>query len=417
MNNKKLILPALRGRIGDWIYYSCLIPIPELAKRADYAKNIHSDKSLSRLIQRSLEGERAEHIANYLEKTKERFFNSLVLATYDGNPEWIDIGASNSSSNEALLNDIGNEAFDTIGFLCLSGTEKIFAVDGQHRLAGIKRAITDKADFTGERMSVIFIGHNDAERERTRRLFTTLNKTAKPVKKRDIIALDEDDTMAIITRRLIEQNDWFTSPKILVDASENIPATNRVALTTISSLYDTLKIIFKHRSGNKSDEHLRFYRPSDSELDKYQSYAVRFFEAMAESFEPVQKLFVSSTPARITQKYRGDHGGHLLFRPVGLSAFTNVAVRFSKYHDIPLHEAVVKLKILPTDLSESPFAGIIWDTARNKIITTGKRLTIDLLSHIAGLPVEINKLKLSYSKALGEENGIELPQLIIEQDR
>lgn len=411
---KKLILPALRGRIGDWIYYSCLMPIPELAKRVDYAKNIHSDKSLSKLIQRSLEGERAEHIANYLEKTGERFFNSLVLATYDGNPEWIDIGASGSGSNDALLQDIGTEAFDTIGFLCLSGTEKIFAVDGQHRLAGIKRAIIDKAEFTGERLSVIFIGHSEAERERTRRLFTTLNKTAKPVKKRDIIALDEDDTMAIVTRRLIEENNWFTPPKILVDASENIPVTNRVALTTISNLYDTLKIIFKHRSGYKSDENLRFYRPSESELEKYQAYAVRFFEAIADSFEPVKKLFRSSTPARVTQQYRGEHGGHLLFRPIGLLAFATVAVRLSKSHDIQLHEAVIKLKDLPTDISAPPFAGVIWDNNRSKVIPTGKRLTIDILTHIAGIPGDTNKLQLAYSKAVGNDGVAELPPVLIE---
>lgn len=411
--SSKLILPALRGRLGDWIYYSCLIPIPELARRVDYAKNIHTDKSLSKLIQRSLEGERAEHIATYLEKTKERFFNSLVLATYDGSPEWIDIGATNSGSNDVILKEIGSEAFDTIGFLCLSGSEKIFAVDGQHRLAGIKRAIIDKADFDGERLSVIFIGHNEAERERTRRLFTTLNKTAKPVKKRDIIALDEDDTMAIITRRLIEQNSWFTPPKILVDSSENIPSTNRVALTTISNLYDILKIVFRHRSGAKSDENLRFYRPAESELDKCQAYAVRFFEAIAESFAPVKSLFNSTAPARVTQKHRGDHGGHLLFRPIGLLAFTTVAVRYSKHYDIPLHDAVAELQALPTDLSEPPLSGVIWDTNRSRIITTGKRLITDILSHMAGLPTDTNKLKSAYIKAVGNEE-LELPSPIIE---
>lgn len=404
----KLILPALRGRIGDWIYYSCLIPIAELARRADYAKNIHSDKALSKLIQRSLEGERAEHIANYLEKTSERFFNSLVLATYGGKPEWLDIGAGNDS-NESLLKAIGDEAFDTIGFLCLNGTEKIFAVDGQHRLAGIKKAISEKADFEGERLPVIFIGHSEDERERTRRLFTTLNKTAKPVKKRDIIALDEDDTMAIVTRRLIEQNSWFASPKILVDGAENIPATNRVALTTISNLYDVLKIIFKHRSGSKNDVQLRFYRPSDQELDKYYAYAISFFEAIANTFEPVLHLFESTTPARVTQKYRGDHGGHLLFRPIGLSAFATAAVDLAKHNDIQLHEAIAFFKNLPTDLSCSPFRDVIWDSSRSKVITTGKRLATDLLRHMVGLPVDTNKLQAAYDKATDEIKGRKLP--------
>ena len=237
-SNGELLLPALRGHIGDWVYYTCLMPISEIALRVDYAKDIHNDKALSRLIQRSLEGERAEHIASYLERTTERFFNSLVLATYDGHPEWLEVGNFGKTSDQGLVSRIGEQALDTLGFLSLSGDEKIFAVDGQHRLAGIKRAIADQTDFGIERLSVIFIAHSEAKRERTRRLFTTLNKTAKAVKKRDIIALDEDDTMAITARRFIETNSWFSSPKILIEASENIPSTNRVSLTTISNLYD-----------------------------------------------------------------------------------------------------------------------------------------------------------------------------------
>ena len=45
--------------------------------------------------------------------------------------------------------------------------------------------------------------------ERTRRLFTTLNRYAKPVKKSEIIALDEDDIIAIITRELVEKYPLF----------------------------------------------------------------------------------------------------------------------------------------------------------------------------------------------------------------
>ena len=85
---------------------------------------------------------------------------------------------------------------------------------------------------------VILVGHKRtaAGMQRTRRLFTTLNKTAVPVKKRDIIALDEDDVMAIIVRQLVENEQQFKDPKIAVITSQNIPVGNRVCLTTISSL-------------------------------------------------------------------------------------------------------------------------------------------------------------------------------------
>lgn len=407
----KLLLPALRGHIGDWIYYSCLIPISELALRVDYANDIHQDKALSRLIQRSLEGERAEHIASYLQRTPERFFNSLVLATYDGCPEWLDIGNFEATSDKQLVAAIGEQGLDTLGFLSLSGNERIFAVDGQHRLAGIKRAIIDKTDFGLERVSVIFIAHSEDKRERTRRLFTTLNKTAKPVKKRDIIALDEDDTMAIIARRLIETNIWFSSPKILVDASDNIPSTNRVCLTTIANLYDVLKQIFKHRIGQKSDTLLRFYRPSDRELEKFYSYASRFFEALAEAFPAVYELFESSNPARVTQKYRGEHGGHILFRPVGLAAFTSVVIAYAKHHEVSLPDAIRSISNIPVDLASPPFDGVVWDSGRQRMILTGKRVLIEILQYMVGLPVDTKRLRDSYAKALGEER--ELPEVIL----
>lgn len=412
-NSKKLLLPALRGFIGDWVYYSCLMSIPELAARVEYAQDIHNDNALSKMIQRSLEGDRAEHIAAYLEKTKERFFNSLVLATYDGCPEWLEVNNLKAKNDESLNDLLREDVSDTLGFLSLSGQEKIFAVDGQHRLAGIKKAISNKSKFGDERLPVIFIAHSEKKRERTRRLFTTLNKTAKPVKKNDIIALDEDDTMAITCRRLIESNDWFSSPKILVNASENIPSTNRVCLTTISSLYDVLKIIFKHKIGEKNDIRLRFYRPSDNELESYYLYAKNFFESIANTFPEVKELFLAEEPALVTQKYRGEHGGHLLFRPAGLFIFTNIAVVYAKYHDISLNDAVTKLSNLPTDINSQPYRGVIWDADRKKMIVTGKKTMTDLLLYILGLPVNIEKLNVAYAKALGEDSLVALPAKII----
>lgn len=412
---KKLLLPALRGFIGDWVYYSCLMPIPELAERVEYAQDIHYDNALSKMIQRSLEGPRAEHIATYLEKTKERFFNSLVLATYDGCPEWLEINTFRAVKDETLNQLLNEDINDSIGFLSLSGHEHIFAVDGQHRLAGIKRSIANKSKFGDERLPVIFIAHSEEKRERTRRLFTTLNKTAKPVKKGDIIALDEDDTMAIISRRLIETNKWFTSPKILVNSSENIPSTNRVCLTTISNLYDILKLIFKHKFGEKNDIRLRFYRPSDSELDSLYKYAEMYFESVARIFPEVEELFLSDEPALVTQKYRGEHGGHLLFRPIGLLIFTSLAVSYSRYHDLSLSVAVEKLSYLPTDINSNPYRGIIWDPDRKKMISTGKKTMIDLLSYLFDLPVNIDKLSVSYAKALGEAGAVKMPTKILER--
>ena len=200
IKNQGLTLPALRGVIGSWVYYSCLVSLEEVAKRVRFADEIHKSKQLSGMIQRKLQSTRSAQIANYIKTQPERFFNSLVVATYGGKPDWqaiTSINAKEGSTSE--LSSVSKEVLESVGFLTFYGDEKLFALDGQHRLAGIKRAVEeglpkDQAD----EVSVIFVAHKVTPQglERTRRLFTTLNKTARPVSKGDIIALDEDDVMA-----------------------------------------------------------------------------------------------------------------------------------------------------------------------------------------------------------------------------
>ena len=74
---------------------------------------------------------------------------------------------------------------------------------GKHRLIGIKEAVDEDPELGEDELSIIFITHRTEEKERSRRLFTTLNKNAVRVSKGEIIALDEDDTIAITVRDLV----------------------------------------------------------------------------------------------------------------------------------------------------------------------------------------------------------------------
>lgn len=412
-----LVLPALRGSIGNWIYYSCLMPFSEISTRVRYAEEIHPDKALSQLIQRSLEGPRAKHIADYLASTKERFFNSLVLATYGGSPNWLEVGDFRSTTSPEVVKLISEDAMDSLGFLSLSGTEKIFAIDGQHRLAGIRRAMEDGLELTQEQVPVILVGHKKdaAGMQRTRRLFTTLNKTAVPVRKRDIIALDEDDAMAITARRLVETDVAFRDPKIAVISSQNIPAGNRVCLTTISSLYDVLKHLFMFDVKQRTDRSLRFNRPADDRLEHYYQVATSYFSAVGKAFKPVGDLFAADDPASITALHRGSHGGHLLFRQIGIDIFTRTAIEVATTRGIGLFEAVNQLRGLPTDISDAPYRHVIWDPDRHIILIRGKSLARDLVRYMVGLDVNEPELIENYKETLGihKEGEVTLPARII----
>ena len=265
---------------------------------------------------------------------------------------------------------------------------------------------------------MILVGHKkDANGlRRTRRLFTTLNKTAVPVRKRDIISLDEDDVMAIIARRLVLTNPSFRDPKIAVISSQNIPAGNRVCLTTIANLYDLLKLIFSHDVGRSSNRRLRFNRPSDEQLDRYYLLATSYFESIGEAFAPVGELFAANDPAKVTAKYRGPRGGHLLFRPLGLEIFTRVAIQYASENHIEITESVRRLRTVPTDLDKLPYRGVLWNPIRNNLVVKGKTLAHGLLRYMAGLEARPDELLRQYKEALGAEPGdrsVKLPGRVV----
>ena len=411
-NAGSIVLPALRGIMGSRAYYSCLVSLRELAARVHYAKEIHANESLSDMIQRALEDKRSKQIAAYLQDNPDRFFNSLVVAVYDGEPNWHPLSDVKSRFGVQATVALREETIESVGFLTLRGDEKLFALDGQHRLAGIKRAMREGMTDSDDDVSVIFLAHrNTAEGlAATRRLFTTLNKTARPVSKNAVIALDEDDVMAICVRRLIEDSRFFQGRNAAFIGSSNMPVTNRHSLTTIGNLYDVLGILFSNAATElrATKTRLKSDRPADSVLSRYVAYAKRFFRTaethMAELFE----YFRSAEKEPVVAKYRGQHGGSVLFRPVGLEIFTHVIARLTD--DLSLEEAARRASQLPRTLSESPYAGLMWDGNRGTVSSTHKVLIRDLLLHLAGTGSTAFREKLleKYRRAIGSEDA-ELP--------
>ena len=207
-NNNELTLPALRARMGDWIYYVTFLQMEEIAKRIELAEEVHPSSMLKEMIQRQIT-DRANPIAEYLLNQQQRFFNSLIVGVYGGSPNWYKLAIGTNQLFDAEVLPLYLEG--ALGILRLDGEEKLFALDGQHRVEGIKKALKKNENLKTDEVSVIFVAHQTGAdgMERTRRLFTTLNRYAKPVKKSEIIALDEDDIIAIITRELVEKYPLF----------------------------------------------------------------------------------------------------------------------------------------------------------------------------------------------------------------
>ena len=416
---KSLYLSSLRGIMGDWVYYPCLMKFRDIAERVKLAKEIYESDTLSDLVQRELRRKRGKEIKAYIIQQEQRFFNSLIVAVYEGNPNWY--GITNLRPNDKLdVSQVPDEIIESIGILRLSGTEQLFTLDGQHRLVGIKEALKENPELGDDELAVIFIAHETdlVGRERSRRLFTTLNKNAKPVSKGEIIALDEDDAMAITVRRLVMENPMFTEKRILNNATNNIPASNSTCITTIGNLYDLLGILFmkiyvisqKKRLVDIKNE-LTKIRLSEAILDKHYGNACDYFERLTESFSPLAQFCKASNYSAIVDKYRNSTGGNLLFRPIGLTIITEIISTLFKKH--PLDRCFELVAKLPTDLTADPYNGIIWHPTQQKIIR-GKTLVRDLLLYMLdAYEGDENKLLEDYAKALEvEKNETALPQKV-----
>ena len=410
-------LPALRGVFGDWAYYTCLMSLADIAARVKFADQIHQSKALSDLIQRKLKDARADDIAAYLKSNPERFFGSLVVAVYGGDPAWHELDEIKPQHKDFKASEVSEDAVASLGFLSFTGEEDLFALDGQHRLAGIQKAIVGQEELSEDEVSVIFVSHRKdaAGMRRTRALFTTLNKTAKPVNKSETIALDESDVMAIVTRRLIETNPKFSDKRILVVDTPNLPTTNHTHLTTIQNLYDVLTTLFSKVKAKTSIKILSFKRPSDTDLDGYYDYAVNYFQLLAKAAPELDAFFKAANGATVVAANRNDSGGSILFRPVGQIMFAHIAEALVNKMDLPT--AIKLMGKLPRELKKAPYRDLLWNRSsktlnlKNQVLV--RRVLLYMLGH-AAVGDTAAKLRTQIGRVTEQPaSGVTLPTKVV----
>lgn len=421
MTKGPIYLPALSAQMGDWRYYTTVMRLADASERIQFASEVNelrAGRQLSDLIQRALKEGRATEIAKYLTSEGDHFFNAIVVAVYGGEPEWMEFSVSPAAGSRSSGADVPDWARSAFGYLYLSGKETLFALDGQHRLAGIKLAVKEKAALGDERVSVIVVSHRktDAGRRRTRKLFTTLNKKAVAVNISEIIALDESDTGAIITRRLVEEHPYFSKDQIRTKyGSANLSATDAEFFTTIIKLYDVVSYLIGHVLNELTREQrveLRFVRPSDAELEKHYKAVVDFLEKLIAAIPELKSYFTKSGDAarQVLTKQRHVEK-NVLFRSVGLDIFTRLASALVE-DDGNVKSAVAALAELPRKFTDKPFRDVLYNTSEERIVPGRTRLTIRLLKHMLGYD-DRNETQLikAYAEALGQDpNNTKLPK-------
>lgn len=400
-------IPAIRAKMGDWTYYVSTLTFQQVNDNVSKInEELHRSESLKELIQRSITNNYLS-IKSYILNQPELFFNSLVLAVYDDYPDWKEI--------EIKYDD--TETFQ-LGLLDFPSKHKIFPVDGQHRVEGIKAALAANPDLAETKISAIFIGHkNDDEgMKRTRRLFSTLNRYAKPVTMDDIIALDEDDSIAIVTRNLLEGHDLFTERKVTKSKNKAIPNDDKHSFTSIITLYDCnweiLKLFRKiikqqepkpERDNKPLEEYLKF-RPSDNDLEEFEKICVGIWNDLAAEFTCLSD-FIKDKSVEPALKYRNNNdGGNLLFRPVGLFPFIQATIEINKRTGKAFKEIFATFSTYNFSLNQKPWKQVMWNDFEKTMIMGNQGLTKLLFIYMFNKsilkPAELEAIKKKYAAAI-----------------
>lgn len=346
--------PALKAQMGRWEYYMVRMSMRELAENVKFAEEVHGTNHLSEAIQRELKTSRATgQIAGYLSKQQDRFFSSIVVAALEGDPTWWPVSLEDNPQFNMLRSD--RRITEAFGVLQFNGEQNYYALDGQHRLAAIRALIEGSTDhvlpdnFRNEDVPVIIVTPRQFEDTETfliryRRLFGNLNRYAKSMSNFDSYVMDEDDAIAIVTRRLVTNHEFFSSvgsqfesSKVKMKSGRNV-TPGSTHWTSFEMLYSLnvamLNSAVRRNKGwgnnlEKFEEYIRF-RPEEEEIDalaqELHLYWTALLEAMPVLREDPSRMRVHNPEDKGDGDEEQDIGqDNILFWPIAQEMLVNIA--------------------------------------------------------------------------------------------
>lgn len=373
----KTFIPALRARVGDWEYYICTMKYAEVAKQVYFAYELGNNQDLNSMIQRGI-SQRTLDIVEYLKNNDHRFLGAMIIACWGGNPRYTQLEMADP---ENMLEGI-DEGF---GVLTFDGTQSYFALDGQHRLRAIKDAIKQNPALGAEDIAVLIVSHFDTEkgRERTRRLFTNINRNARVTTAAENIALDEDDGYSVLTRRFLNEHPFLSQNRVvkiftavgqegeLRLAGKAISRTDKDAFTTIVVLRALLEDLWFESS--ESDLKIR---PDDDTLDAaYKTLSGRIDQLLRSCGDLPSRMKASASARDVRAPKDHEDDGHPMMRPVIQQAVTRVVRQIVMQGTMSYEESVARLAQLGWRIGEVPWTAV-YNPSNNRMITAKENVAL-----------------------------------------
>ncbi|MEJ6782160.1 DNA sulfur modification protein DndB [Aminobacter sp. Piv2-1] len=357
-----LLIPAIKGRIGNTEYYETTMRVRDLVQAVRRASELDdwANFSIEERMQRELDDKRVrEQIVPYLTRNEDRFFGSIIVLIYNGDVLFETIADLKISVPGAYKANAHR-----IGFVTIDGGSLI-VLDGQHRLAALKSIYEPKQDgiaygpyvkdIPDDEVCVIFLKHENAVK--TRRIFNTVNRYAKQTSRGDNIITSEDDGYAIVTRRLLRDDEPLGNrvvngkPFEVVNWKSNTLTTRSKQLTTISAVYETAHLIL----GNGFYEPQT--RPDDSKLDEGAERVGAVWRAMLEGLKPYQDALAN--PEAIPAMRDENAASALLFKPAAQIALLRGLLNATAGDRMTLAEAVSRANAIDWRMQAPLWGGVL----------------------------------------------------------
>ena len=220
-------VPAMRGKMGSRTYYSCLMPlnaVPQFFKFTDWSGMLPEDRE-----QRVLVEKRIPELASYITENEDDYLFSSITASYKSEPVF-----------EPYVPD------SDIGTLKLQLGDELIINDGQHRCAGIVRALKNGSEaLKHHTLSVLLFPWESTDR--VQQMFSDLNRFVQKTSKSLDILYDKRDDVAAATLMMIEKVPTF---KELTEKEKVSLESKSTKLFTLAALYDANVELLKGYSGN-----------------------------------------------------------------------------------------------------------------------------------------------------------------------
>ncbi len=242
---------AVRGKQGDLEYYVTTMRFGELAKTVGYAERdlgegAEMPPELAR--QRKLNIKRVrEEMKPYLLQNPDHFYSAIAVEV---------VQLDNQEHGIRFIPSGGNPDFGRIQF---DGTERLEAVDGQHRLKSIQLAIQEQPELARESIAVVFVPHRSIQS--SQQLFSDLNRYAKTPSKTLSLLFEHREFPARVAKA------WAKSSRAFTDGRTNMETNSLTVksrhLITLSVLYECARELIAKDYEKKAWDRLQLETEAD----------------------------------------------------------------------------------------------------------------------------------------------------------